>query len=145
MKLTENAPLPITGCEVFTRRQSFIKWIERQAVDYIQPDVTKVGGISEEIRIAQYADDHSILFVPHGWNTAVGLAADLQLVAAVPSARWVEYITPAPYLEDLLLSPIQLDDDGMISIPAKPGLGFQWNPDGIAKFAGGMELTPSSL
>ncbi len=145
VKLTENAPLPITSCEVFTRRQSFIEWIERRAVDYIQPDVTKVGGISEEHRIAQYADDHSILFVPHGWNTAVGLAADLQLVAAAATARWVEYITPAPYIDDLLLEPIQLDDDGMIAIPDGPGLGFQWNPDGIEKFTGGMKLTESSL
>lgn len=37
-----------------------------------------------------------------GWNTAVGLAADLQLVAAVPVAQWVEYITPAPYVDDLV-------------------------------------------
>ena len=145
VKLTENAPLPISGCEVFTRRQSFIEWIERRAVDYIQPDVTKVGGISEEFRIAQYADDHSIRFVPHGWNTAIGLAADLQLVAAVPCARWVEYITPAPYIEELLAVPIHPDENGMISIPDGPGLGLEWNPDGIARFTGGMQLTPSSI
>lgn len=141
VKLTEHSPLPISSCEVLTRRQSFIEWIEKRAVDYIQPDVTKVGGISEEYRISQYADDHSILFVPHGWNTAVGLAADLQLVAASPNARWVEYLTPAPYIEDLLLNPITLDTEGMISIPDGPGLGLQWNPEGIAKHTGGLSLT----
>lgn len=145
VKLTEHAPLPITGCEVLTRRQSFLPWIERRAVDYIQPDVTKVGGISEEHRIAQYADDHSILFVPHGWNTAVGLAADLQLVAAAGNARWVEYITPAPYIEDLLAEPVTMNQDGMIPIPDSPGLGMKWNPEGVRKFTGGMELTPSDL
>lgn len=145
IRLTENSPLPITGCEVFTRRQSFIPWLEQHAVDYVQPDVTKVGGISEEHRIAQCADDHSILFVPHGWNTAVGLAADLQLVAAAGNARWIEYITPAPYIEELLLEPIRLTDDAMIQIPDGPGLGMQWNPDGIAKFTGGMKLTPSAI
>tara|TARA_Y100001934_G_scaffold99767_1_gene122826 strand:- start:479 stop:1624 length:1146 start_codon:yes stop_codon:yes gene_type:complete len=145
VKLTEHAPLPITGCEVLTRRQSFIPWIERRAVDYIQPDVTKVGGISEEHRIAQCADDHSILFVPHGWNTAVGLAADLQLVAAAGNARWVEYITPAPYIEDLLAEPVTMAADGMIPIPDGPGLGMKWNPDGVKKFTGGLELTPSDL
>lgn len=143
VRLTENAPLPISGCEVFTRRQSFLPWLERRAIDYVQPDVTKVGGISEEHRIAQCADDHSILFVPHGWNTAVGLAADLQLVSAAGNARWVEYITPAPYIDDLLLEPVQLTEDGMIQIPSGPGLGMQWNPDGVAKFTGGMQLTPS--
>lgn len=143
VRLTENAPLPIAGCEVLTRRQSFLPWLERRAVDYVQPDVTKVGGISEEHRIAQYADDHSIRFVPHGWNTAVGLAADLQLVAAEANACWVEYLTPAPYIENLMLEPIRLTDEGMIPIPSGPGLGMQWNPDGIAKFTGGMQLTPS--
>ena len=144
IKLTENAPLPITACEVLTRRQSFMPWIENRAVDYIQPDVTKVGGISEEYRIAMHAYDHSILFVPHGWNTAVGLAADLQLVAAVPTARWVEYITPAPYIENLVEEPFALDDDGLLSIPAEPGLGVKWSAEGIKKHSG-RELTQSDL
>ncbi|MBT5327321.1 MAG: mandelate racemase/muconate lactonizing enzyme family protein [Gemmatimonadetes bacterium] len=144
IKLTENAPLPITSCEVLTRRQSFMPWIEQRAVDYIQPDVTKVGGLSEEYRIAMHAYDHSILFVPHGWNTAVGLAADLQLVAAVPTARWVEYITPAPYVEDIVAEPFTLDADGLLTIPEAPGLGVKWNSDGV-KAHSGMELTPSDL
>ncbi len=85
--LTKNAPVPIAACEVLTRRQSFIPWIEQRAVDYLQPDVTKVGGLTEAHRIGMYAYDHSILLVPHGWNTAVGLAADLQLVSALPVAE----------------------------------------------------------
>lgn len=145
IRLTENAPLPIAGCEVFTRRQAFLPWLQQRAVDYVQPDVTKVGGISEEHRIAECADDHSILFVPHGWNTAVGLAADLQLVAAARNARWVEYLTPAAYIEELLAEPIEMGQDGTITIPSGPGLGMKWNPDGIAKFTAGMKLTPSVL
>jgi L-alanine-DL-glutamate epimerase-like enolase superfamily enzyme len=145
VKLTEHSPIPITACEVLTRRQSFIPWIERRAVDFIQPDVTKVGGLSEQHRIGQYADDHSILMVPHGWNTAVGLAADLQLVAAANNARWVEFITPSPYIEDLVTNPIQMDEDGFLVIPDGPGLGFEWNNDGIAKHSGGMALTSSVL
>ena len=144
IKFTEHSPLPITSCEVITRRQAFMPWIENRAVDFIQPDVTKVGGISEEYRIAMHAYDHSILFVPHGWNTAVGLAADLQLVAAVPTARWVEYITPAPYIEDLVEEPYTLDEDGLLSIPEAPGLGVKWSDEGVEKFSG-MKLTPSTL
>ena len=144
IKLTEHAPLPITSCEVITRRQAFMPWIEQRAVDFIQPDVTKVGGISEEYRIAMHAYDHSILFVPHGWNTAVGLAADLQLVAAVPTAPWVEYITPAPYIEDLVETPFTLDEKGQLTIPESPGLGVKWNDDGVERFSG-MRLTPSTL
>lgn len=145
VQLTKTSSVPIAGCEVFTRRQSFLPWIQRRAIDYVQPDVTKVGGISEDHRISQCADDHAILFVPHGWNTAIGLAADLQLVAAAGNARWVEYLTPAPYIEDLMLDPIQLTDQGMIQIPDGPGLAMRWNPDGIEKFTGGLKLTPTVL
>jgi L-alanine-DL-glutamate epimerase-like enolase superfamily enzyme len=106
--------------------------------------VTKVGGISEEYRIAMHAYDHSILFVPHGWNTAVGLAADLQLVAAVPTARWVEYITPAPYIEDLVIQPFDLDEKGFLSIPENAGLGIEWNTEGIEKFSN-MKPTRSTI
>jgi L-alanine-DL-glutamate epimerase-like enolase superfamily enzyme len=145
VKLTEHAPLPIASCEVLTRRQSFLEWFRRRAVDYVQPDVTKVGGLTEEWRIAQAADDHSILFVPHGWNTAIGLAADLQLVCAAGNARWVEYITPAPYIEDLCETPPQMDAEGYLDIPGAPGLGMRWNLDGIAKHTGGEKLTPCTL
>ncbi len=145
IRLTEHAPLPIAAGEVLTRRQSFIPWIERQAVDYVQPDITKVGGITEEYRIAMHAYDHAVMFVPHGWNTAVGLAADLQLVAAVPTARWVEFITPAPYIQDLVMEPFQLDADGLLSIPDGPGLGVCWNPDSIERFSGVRPAPQMSL
>jgi D-galactarolactone cycloisomerase len=72
VELTRQSRLPIAAGEVLTRRQAFLPWIERRAVDYLQPDVTKVGGLTEQHRIGQYADDHNILVVPHGWNTGIG-------------------------------------------------------------------------
>ena len=144
LRLTEHSPVPIAAGEVLTRRQSFLPWIEARAVDYLQPDVTKVGGLTEERRITQAADDHSILVVPHGWNTAVGLAADLQLVAAANNARWVEYITPSAYVEDLFETPPQLDEEGRLAIPAGPGLGCRWSAEGIARHTGGLRLTPET-
>ena len=48
VKLTEHAPLPITSCEVFTRRQQFDEWIERRAVDYIQVILPPASGVSNE-------------------------------------------------------------------------------------------------
>jgi D-galactarolactone cycloisomerase len=137
IKLTEHAPLPISTGEVLTRRQTFIPWIERHAVDIIQPDCTKVGGLSESRRIAWMAYDHNVTFVPHGWNTAVGLAADLQLVASLPVARYVEYLTPSPYIEEIVQTPFKLDADGMLPIPTAPGLGLDLDWDGINRFSRG--------
>jgi L-alanine-DL-glutamate epimerase-like enolase superfamily enzyme len=135
IKLRENAPLPITTGEVFTRRQQFRPWISQGAVDIIQPDTTKCGGLSEARRIGWMAQDHNVLLVSHGWNTALGLASDLHLAAALPVARWVEYITPSPYIEDIITQPFALDADGMLPIPTGPGLGIDMNPDGIARLS----------
>ena len=134
-ELRRAASIFIAGGEVLTRRQSFGPWIETGAVDIIQPDVTKVGGLSEARRIGWMASDHNVLLVPHGFNTAVGLAADLQLVSALPNARWVEYITPAPQIEDIVTTPFVLDEDGMLPIPDAPGLGIELNQPGIAALA----------
>ena len=133
IKLREHAPVPISTGEVLTRRQSFAPWIERGAVDIIQPDTTKVGGLSEARRIGWMAYDHNITLVSHGWNTAIGLAADLHLAAALPVARYVEYLTPSPHIEDIVATPFALDDAGMLMIPTGPGLGLDLDLDEIAK------------
>jgi D-galactarolactone cycloisomerase len=136
IELTRVSPVPIAGGEVLTRRQSFQPWIEQRAVDILQPDCTKNGGLSESRRIAQLAFDHNVQIVPHGWNTAVGLAADLQFVASIPVARYVEYLTPCAYIEDLVAEPFVLDDEGDLQIPSAPGLGIEIDPDKLARYSG---------
>ena len=136
VRLREHAPLPIAGGEVLTRRQAFLPWIERGAFDIVQPDATKCGGLTEARRIAWMAQDHHLQFVSHGWNTAIGLAADLHLAAALPGARFVEFLTPAPYIEQIVESPFELDEDGCLAIPTAPGLGIALNRDALARFGG---------
>jgi L-alanine-DL-glutamate epimerase-like enolase superfamily enzyme len=134
IELRRQAPLPISTGEVLTRRQSFRPFLERHAVDIIQPDATKCGGLTEAWRIAWMAYEHNILWVPHGWNTAIGLAADLQLAAAVPVARYVEYLTPSPYIEEIIAEPFKVDADGSLSIPDRPGLGIELNREALKKY-----------
>jgi len=132
--LTRVSPVPIAGGEVLTRRQAFQPWIERRAVDILQPDCTKNGGLSESRRIAWQAYDHNIQVVPHGWNTAIGLAADLQFSAAIPIARYVEYLTPCVYIDGLTTEPFRLDEQGMLTIPETPGLGVEIDPAKLKRF-----------
>jgi L-alanine-DL-glutamate epimerase-like enolase superfamily enzyme len=113
----------------------FIPWIERGALDIVQPDLTKVGGLSEGRRIGWMAHDHGLLLVPHGWNTAVGLAADLALVAAMPVARWVEYLTPSAYIDDILARPFGLDEQGHLPIPTGPGLGIELDEERLKYYS----------
>jgi L-alanine-DL-glutamate epimerase-like enolase superfamily enzyme len=134
IELRRHAPLPIATGEVLTRRQSFRPFIERRAVDVVQPDCTKCGGISEAIRIAWLAYENNVLYVPHGWNTAIGLAADLHLTAAVPVAKYVEYLTPTPYIDELIVNPFKPDAEGYLHVPTTPGLGIQLNPEALRKY-----------
>jgi L-alanine-DL-glutamate epimerase-like enolase superfamily enzyme len=75
--------------------------------------------------------------VSHGWNTAVGLAADLQLAAAMPIARYVEYLTPCAYIDDITTAPFELDGEGYLKIPVLPGLGIELDHDKLKKYTVG--------
>ena len=100
----------------------------------MQPDVTKVGGISEQRRIAWMADDFGVKYIGHGWNTALGLAADLQLAAAFPRRDLVEFIGGSPYVDGILAEPFELDADGFLAIPDAPGLGVELDREKLARY-----------
>ena len=134
-ELRRGASILISAGEVLTRRQSFRPWLESGALDIVQPDCTKVGGLSEARRIGWMAQDHNVLLVGHGFNTGVGLAADLQLAAALPNTRWVEYITPSPMIEGILVEPFPIDEEGMIACPDAPGLGVEIDREELAALA----------
>ena len=132
--LRRSSPVPIAGGEVLTRRQSFMPWLSRGALDIVQPDVTKVGGISEQRRIVWMAQDHGVRYVGHGWNTALGVAADLQMAAAFPGVDLVEFIGGSPYVDGILAEPFVLDANGDLTIPDKPGLGIEIDRDKLGRY-----------
>lgn len=133
--LRRQSAVPIAGGEVLTRRQAFAPWLQAGAFDIVQPDVTKVGGISEERRIGWMAQEHGTRFIPHGWNTALGLAADLHLASAFPDTALVEYIDGSPYVDEIVAEPWRLDADGMLAIPDSPGLGVRLDMEAVARFS----------
>jgi L-alanine-DL-glutamate epimerase-like enolase superfamily enzyme len=134
--LRNHSPVPIAGGEVLTRRQSFTPWLQQRAFDIVQPDVTKVGGISEERRIAWMAEECGVRFIPHGWNTALGLASDLHLASASRNTDMVEYLTGSPFIDDLVEARWKLDSEGMLPVPEGAGLGICLNMDAVEKHTG---------
>lgn len=139
-ELRSRSVVPISGGEVLTRRQSFEPYFRDRLVDIIQPDVTKVGGVTEMVRIAQAAEDHFIRVIPHGWNTAVGLAVDLHLAAALPQTNLVEYCIGSEYIDGIVSTPWSLDAEGLLTIPTAPGLGAELDYEKIKYFTGGADL-----
>ncbi len=83
----------------------------------------------QSIRYA--ASQNNINLIPHGWNTAVGLAADLQFQATLSDDKYcmVEYM-PHRMITDLLKhDPFSLDNEGRITVPTGTGLGIELNAE----------------
>ncbi|HMJ62110.1 MAG TPA: mandelate racemase/muconate lactonizing enzyme family protein [Bryobacteraceae bacterium] len=135
VQLRRHSRVPIAGGEVLTRRQSFRPFLQQGAFDIVQPDVTKVGGLSESRRIAWEAEECGVRMIPHGWNTAVGLAADLQIASAFAHTDLVEYLMGSPFIDEISGHAFPLDSDGMLAIPDAPGLGLALDERAIAEYS----------
>ncbi|CAM5310130.1 galactonate dehydratase [Aquamicrobium terrae] len=133
--LRRASPVPIAGGEVLTRRQAFLPFLTHGAFDIVQPDATKMGGISEQRRVAWMAQDFGVKYVGHGWNTALGVAADLQIAAALPNADLVEFIGGSAYVDGILETPFKLDDEGYLAVPDAPGLGVSLDREKVTRYA----------
>ncbi len=135
-KLTRATALRIAAGEAETTRFPFRDLMERGNVDVIQPDVTRVGGISEAQKIAWMAFDRGVMFVPHAWSTDILVAATLQLLAAIPQESLLEFcVSSSPLKRDLLLEPFSIDREGFVRVPEKPGLGIELNEEILEKFS----------
>jgi len=142
-RLTDASPVKIAHGEVLTRRQSFVPYFERRAMDIVQPDVAKVGGLSEMRRIAWMAEEHGIELVPHGWNTAVSVAADLHLASTLSSRTFVEFNFGNPLVEELTATPFRLDADGCLPVGDAPGLGIAIDREKLRQFEQSGYASPS--
>jgi L-alanine-DL-glutamate epimerase-like enolase superfamily enzyme len=134
VRLRELSPIKIAHGEVLTRRQSFVPYLRRGAMDIAQPDTCKVGGLSEIRRIAWLAEEAGIEIVPHGWNTAIGVATDVQFVASVAGRSFVEFNVGNPLIEQLAYPVFGLDEEGCLAVPSTPGLGLDIDRDRLKRF-----------
>jgi L-rhamnonate dehydratase len=109
--------------------------MERSHVDVIQPDVTRAGGISECLRIAQLADLYGVAMVPHAWSTGIIKAATLHVIGAMPNATFLEYCVQETALNQLLTVERFPVIDGLVTLPDQPGLGIEIDEDVVRRYA----------
>ena len=83
--------------------------------------------------IRNAASPNGIEIIPHGWNTAVGLAADLHFQATAPNEKYcMVEVWPHQSIDRLLKhNPFALDNEGKIAVPTGAGLGVELNEDFI--------------
>ncbi len=142
-RLREAAKTPIAVGENLHMRYAFENFVVRGAVDFLQPDVARAGGITEIRKIAALAAAHKVPISFHTWGDAVALAASVHLSAAIQECIVMELdYTYNPLRAELLREPLEFQG-GYLCPPEGPGLGIEVKPDALQRFAfsGTEELT----
>ena len=128
-----NIPV-VTGEELYTKFE-FREVFEKQAADILNPDVCNVGGILELKEIAAMAEPYFVVISPHNFNsTTVGLAATIQVSAAIPNFLITEYFVNLEELgNDIAKTPFQVQN-GYIQLPDAPGLGIDLDEERLSAY-----------
>jgi D-galactarolactone cycloisomerase len=133
--LREKGRVPIAVGENLHTCSAFRDFVMSGAVDFLQPDVARAGGISEIRKVAKLAEDHKLAVSFHTWGDGVALAASLHCSAALKVCGVMELdYTYNPLRAELLDGPLQVDK-GFLIPPDKPGLGVELDPEALKKFA----------
>jgi D-galactarolactone cycloisomerase len=141
--VAKEVSVPIAAGEAHFNRFEFKRLVDEGAVDVLQPNVTRCGGLSEASRIADLATTENVMVRPHVWNAGVGLAAAVQFAATVPTYPH-SVSSPYPFLfeydrgenplrTDLLADPLD-PSDGVLSIPDGPGLGIDVDEAAVERY-----------
>lgn len=114
--------------------QGFRELLRAGAVNVVQPDVCRAGGITECYRIGQMAGQHNASVGTHTWSDAVAVIGNAHVVAALPNGLSVEIDrTGNPFIDDLLTEPLTVRD-GLLRLPNAPGLGIELNEATIDRY-----------
>jgi D-galactarolactone cycloisomerase len=143
VEVRRNSRIRIAGGECEYTRYGFRELINRRAVDILQPDLCACGGFSEMMKILAMASAANLAVMPHVWGTNVGLAAGLQLFAALPhfperrfaAEPFFEYDRSFHPLRDGVTVEQFVMKDGSLDIPDRPGLGITLDMEFVRRHA----------
>lgn len=136
-RLHHEAPMPIAAGEWQNTRFEMAELMDVGLVDVAQPDVGRVGGLTEALRVCDMAAQRGRQIVPHCWKTGISIAASAHLAAVTPHCPYFEFL-PANLCDSLLRQELVTDElelvDGEIALPQRPGLGIEVNMDALRRF-----------
>ncbi|MBV9173605.1 MAG: mandelate racemase/muconate lactonizing enzyme family protein [Chloroflexi bacterium] len=135
--LADGVDIRIAAGEQDTTVAGFRELVERGHVDVCQPDVTRCGGITEILRIADYARQQGKACVPHAWKSGIIKAASLHVNAVLPEAWFQEYcVAETPLNMELTRQSFALRD-GYVDVPTAPGLGVDLDSQVLERYSVG--------
>jgi len=131
--------VPFAIGEEFSSKWAFLPYIERGITQFARIDVCNVGGLTEAMKVAGWAEAHYIDLMPHNPLGPVCTAATVHLGAAAANFAWLE-IRRSPTERmgryDAEVFPVQAETEGSrIRVPSAPGLGVEVNEEYVAKEA----------
>jgi len=126
-ELRRRSPIPIAAGENEYTVHGFRNIFDKRALDIVQPDVIKTGGISQCRKIIALAEAHDVRVAPHSFYYGPGIAATLHLCASSPSAEFIE-INALPLTESFI-QPALRPEKGVLPLPSGPGLGIEIDDD----------------
>lgn len=140
--LADRLDLRIAGGEADFLRFGAAEFLKRRAIDVIQPNLARVGGITEARRIAALSHAFHVPYAPHtGSCSAVLLAATLRFAAALPNFLIYEYMQsdwsknqPNPLRHKLLRQPAEVYEDGHMLVDERPGIGVELDEDVVERY-----------
>lgn len=130
--LRRETNIPIAAGENLGNLLDVERMLDAAAVDIVQPDPIKMGGITECWKALQIAEARGVQAEPHSPWHGPGLAAALHLIAAMKTDCLAEF-----YYADLRMSPIGdagVPRDGFLAVPDGPGLGIEVDERVLAEF-----------
>lgn len=136
-ELRATSPIRIAMGEWLSTRHEFAALIERGAVDIVQPDVGRVGGLTEARRVCALARDAGLSVVPHSWKTGITVAATAQLAAVTPEIPFFE-VVPKELAHSALRRELTSGElsmhNGRAILPQAPGLGVEVDYTALERF-----------
>ncbi len=118
-------------------RFEFAELMDRGKIDVAQPDVGRVGGLSEAKIVCDLAAERERIIVPHCWKTGVSVSATAHLAFVTPHCPFIEYLPP-DLCEDVLRRELVAEElelvDGTIPQPRQAGLGIELNWDVVRRY-----------
>ena len=117
--------IPIATGEREYSLDAFREFLVRGAVAIIQPDVLRIGGLSQALKVAHLAQAFHRSIAPHLYKQI-----DVHLLAAIPNGLFLEYF---PWIDDLLIHPLEVEN-GTARVPTRPGLSLEFKPEAIREY-----------
>ncbi|MFO7697637.1 MAG: mandelate racemase/muconate lactonizing enzyme family protein [Anaerolineae bacterium] len=133
--LGERTRVPLAAGERLFSKWGFRELLETRAIAIAQPEITRIGGITEAKKVATLCEAFGVMLAPHDGSTGpIAEMANLHVLATTPSCLFLEHRARDVFWRREVVTGVLFDKDGYITLTDKPGLGIELDEEAIKKY-----------